>query len=176
MKIEINNFDIRHYSVLIKNSVSYRKLKKLFLVEGVSFVLVALLNVFVVFVCHSVNAFMILCLTIAFALFIVVGLRLRQSDPVKGYKKFLEKNPDYRLKAAFNDDKVVLEGHTAFSDTNSSYDYARIISAEEINGFFDIHLDSSGYIVFDGTEITEGTPEELRALLRAKLGQKYKAK
>ncbi|SHM63120.1 hypothetical protein [Ruminococcus flavefaciens] len=176
MKIEVKNYDIKHYSALVKNAEVFKKMKKVTVFAGAMFVLIAVLTILVTLSTRSVNGIMLTCLTIIFAMFMSLGYRLRKLDPVKGFKLFCSKNPNYGINVSFEEDDIVLDTHTDVSESHSSYKYVRVVSAEEKEGFFSVLIDGSGYIVFNESEIVEGTAEEFRALLRKKIGTKYKEK
>ncbi|MBR4724124.1 MAG: hypothetical protein IK072_05275 [Clostridia bacterium] len=109
MKIEVKDFDIRHYSALIRNSAAYKKLKNVMIFTGIVFLVVALSIVLNTFATHSANGVMITCLSVIFAMFIALGIRMRQLDPVKGFKKFRTKNPNYNIKVSFGDEEITLD-------------------------------------------------------------------
>jgi len=176
MKIEIKDFDIRHYSALIRNSAAYRKIKNVTVFSGIMFLLVALMTVWNAVATHSADSVMITCTTVIFAMFMALGYRLRKLGPIKGFEVFKTKNPNFHSIVTFGEERIDVEGHSDVSDTNSSYDYVRVASAEEKDGFFIVLLEGSGYIVFSENEIIEGTAEEFRSLLRKKIGTKYKEK
>ncbi len=176
MKIEVKDFDIRHYSALIRNSAAYKKLKNVMIFTGIVFLVVALSIVLNTFATHSANGVMITCLSVIFAVFIALGIRMRQLDPVKGFKKFRIKNPNYNIKVSFGDEEITLDTHTDLSDAHTSHKYSRMSGAVEKDGFFSVLIDGAGYIVFNESEIVEGTAEELRTLLRNRIGTKFKEK
>ena len=174
MKIEVKDFDIRHYSALVRNSAAYKKLKKAMIVTGIVFVLVAASTVMNAVKTRSVDAFMIICLSVIFAVFIALGIRLVQLSPVKTFKSFQAKNPNCNIKVSFGEEEITLDAHTDLSDSHTSHKYARMASAVEKDGFFSVFIDGADYIVFNESDITEGSAKEMREFLRSKLGAKFK--
>ena len=176
MKVEVKDFDIRHYSALVNNSPMYNRMKKFTVLCGAVFVFVALLTILVALKEHKVDPVMIICLTTIFLVFAIYVHRTRKSNPAVSFKTFAEKNPDYKLKVSFEEEDIVFNSSTSFSNTNSTYKYVRLANAAEKDGFFIILIEGTGYLVFDRSDIVEGTAEELRALLRSKLGSKFREK
>ncbi|WP_028517124.1 hypothetical protein [Ruminococcus flavefaciens] len=176
MKIEVKDFDIRHYSALVNNSPLYNRIKKFTVLCGAAFVFVALLTILVALKDHKADPVMIICLTTIFFVFAIYVHRTRKSNPAVSFNKFTAKNPDYKLKVSFEEEDIVLNSSTSVSNTNSTYKYVRLANAAEKDGFFVILIEGTGYIVFDHSEITEGTAEEMRALLHSKLGRKFREK
>jgi hypothetical protein len=176
MKIEVKDFDIRHYSALIRYSAAYKKLKNTMIFTGIVFLLVAFSIVLNTIATHSANGFMIICLSVIFGMFIALGIRFRQLSPVKGFGDFQTKNPNYSMKISFGEEEITLDTHSGLSDSHTSYKYAKMSGAVEKEGFFSILVDGAGYIVFNESDIVEGTAEELRELLRNKIGNKFKEK
>ncbi len=176
MKVEVNDFDIRHYSALVNNSPMYNRMKKFTVLCGAVFIFIALLTILVALKDRTVDPVMIICLTTVFFVFGVYVYRTRKANPAVSFRTFTEKNPDYKLKVSFEEEEIVLNSSTSFSNTNSTYKYVRLARAAAKDGFFIILVEGTGYIVFDKNEIVEGTAEELRALLRSKLGTKFKEK
>ncbi len=174
MKIEIKDFDIRHYSAFVRNSAAYRKMKKVMVFTGIVFVLVAASTVMNAVKTRSADAFMIICLSVIFAVFIALGIRLVQLSPVKTFKSFQAKNPNCNIKVSFGEKEITLDAHTDLSDSHTSYKYMRLTNAVEKDRFFSILIEDSGYIVFNESDIVEGSAEEMRAFLRGKLGAKFK--
>lgn len=53
--------------------------------------------------------------------------------------------------------------------------YDRFVSCREKKGWFLLYISKDNAYIINHTELTEGTPEELRAFLRSKLGNKFRS-
>lgn len=176
VKVTVNNFDYMHYSALSKAAKQYIYLKKCCLVTGAAFIAVSAVTVLMCSVEHKFDGVMLIAMTFALALFIGFVIQLAKMDPVRGFRDFQVKSPNYRFTIAFDNEEFFLDASTDFSENHTRYKYPRLISAAEADGFFIIGIESTGSAVFSEGEFTEGTPDELRALLSSKLGAKYRRK
>lgn len=95
------------------------------------------------------------------------------SSPERLYKIYCRDFPDAKIKVAFDDDGFILKSVSAVSETENLSMYSAISGAYERNDFFVMNL-SGGAVIIGHSEITEGTPDDLRALLTARLGDKFR--
>lgn len=101
-----------------------------------------------------------------------IGLA-RQSRRNKN--SFLENNKSVKVTVEFRDDELFYRNEGENSTSEGVYKYSGLYSAEEKGEFFFILLGKSYALLFDHSEITEGTPHELRTFLKEKLGNKFTA-
>lgn len=94
-------------------------------------------------------------------------------NPQKMFKKYSEAQPDSHIILEFGDIslKTTIESQTTNGVNESLYDVFE--SSWENDKFFVIRVKNSGAYVIKKSEITDGTPEELRQLLTDKLGSKF---
>lgn len=59
-------------------------------------------------------------------------------------------------------------------DAKQTITYDRFASCREKKGWFLLYISNNAYII-NHTDLTEGTPEELRAFLRSKLGKNFRS-
>ena len=76
----------------------------------------------------------------------------------------------------FNDEGIIIDTKTDKGSKHAEYAYDKFISAAEKEGFFLMNISIAGYVACNAEDFIEGTPDELRALLRTKLGGKFKEK
>ncbi|MCR4638998.1 hypothetical protein [Ruminococcus sp.] len=170
------NYDINNYSVFIKESKPYKKLKMLVLIYGAFFLLFAAWLIADAVLRHKANLLVIFMFTVLLGCFIGLGIRLLKMNPIKLYDKFQKSNPNLKGETRFENECIASDSTTDFGNKHVEYKYENIESAIEKNGFFIINITLGGYIVFGTKDIIEGTPDELRALLSSKLGAKYRKK
>ncbi len=176
MKIEVNEFDIRHYSALVNSSPMYNRMKKFTVFCGAVFIFVAFITALIAIKDRSVDPIIIISLTTILFVFAIYAHRTKKANPANSFKTFTEKNPDYKCRASFEEEDIVINSSTSVSTTNSTYKYVRLARAAAKNGFFVLLIEGTGYIVFNESEIVEGTAEEFKAMLRSRLGNKFKEK
>ncbi|HRR78037.1 MAG TPA: hypothetical protein P5191_14710 [Ruminococcus sp.] len=106
---------------------------------------------------------------------IIISLRNRyRNSPHKIFERIEEKYPGLRVNVQFMADGFLMDSSSAVSSKSSSYSYSVIDKANEREGWFLILISNSGYLAFRDNDIIEGSANELRSLLREKLGAKYK--
>ena len=106
---------------------------------------------------------------------IIISLRNRyRNSPHKIFERIEEKYPGLRVNVQFMADGFLMDSSSAVSSKSSSYRYSVINKANEREGWFLILISNSGYLAFRDNDIIEGSANELRSLLREKLGAKYK--
>lgn len=95
-------------------------------------------------------------------------------NPQKMFKKYSEAQPDSHVILEFGD--ISLKATIKSQTTNgfNEYLYDVFESSWENDKFFVIRVKNSGAYVIKKSEITDGTPGELRQLLTDKLGSKFK--
>lgn len=73
----------------------------------------------------------------------------------------------------FDADELVLYGTSEGNRTKVQYTYDGLNRAYETDKYFYIYIDKKAAYMLCKTEITEGTPDELRSLLYEKLGDRF---
>lgn len=97
------------------------------------------------------------------------------ASPKRQLKNYQKNFPNAANTYCFDEEKFSLSSVSDVSSGTSEYVYESIESAEETNGFFKIKIKGVGIMIIGSEEITEGTPEVLRELLKNKLGSKFKS-
>ncbi len=173
IKIAINA-DLKHYSFLIKETAPYKNIKKCILIFGLLFLISLIFTVVNGTQNNRIDTMLAMLTAVLLGAFIGFALRLKKMDPIKLHEKFKSSNPNLTGENVFNSEGVVIDAHTDFGDKHSVYTYDKFCSAVEKVGFFLVSIPVGGYIVFNNSDFIEGSPDELRALFREKLGAKYK--
>lgn len=96
------------------------------------------------------------------------------SSPKTQYKKYIKNFPNCTNIYRFSEEGITTETSSDTTGGNGDYSYVLVESAKEKNGFFIIRLKGIGSFIIGEHEITEGTPQEFRELLKEKLGKKFK--
>lgn len=96
-------------------------------------------------------------------------------NPKKLLKKYLNTKPEPSV-FEFGEDTIKITYNSKQSRGVSNLNYDSAENAEKKGDFYMLQLKNVGRITFKESEITEGTPEELRMLLANKLGKKFKIK
>lgn len=107
-------------------------------------------------------------------LMVILWLKYMVS-PKKQFMNYQKNFPNAANTYCFGEEKFSMNSVSDVSSGISEYVYESIESAEETNGFFKIKIKGVGIMIIGSEEITEGTPEELRELLKNKLGSKFKS-
>lgn len=176
VKIAVNN-DLKHYSLIIRNTKAYKTTKDIAILMGALFLINSVGLVIDTARTHRPQPFLILLVSAFFLLFVLYMIRLLvRMDPMKLHKKVTEANPGLTGEYTFNDEGIIIGIKTDNGSKHAEYSYDKFISAAEKEGFFLINISVAGYVACNAEDFIEGTPDELRALLRAKLGDKYKEK
>ena len=176
VKIAVNN-DLKHYSLIIRNTKAYKTTKNIAILMGALFLINSAGLVIDTARTHRPQPFLILLVSAFFLLFAAYMIRLLvRMDPMKLHKKVMEANPGLTGEYTFNDEGIIIGIKTDNGSKHAEYAYDKFISAAEKEGLFLINISIAGYVACNAEDFIEGTPDELRALLRAKLGDKYKEK
>lgn len=95
--------------------------------------------------------------------------------PQKSLKRREKQFPNSVTYLSFEDGQLldVTKGDGLESKQTITYD--RFDSCREKKGWFTLYISKDNAYIINHTELTEGTPEELRAFLRAKLGNKFRS-
>ena len=176
VKIAVNN-DLKHYSLIIRNTKAYKTTKNIAILMGALFLINSVGLVIDTARTHRPQPFLILLVSAFFLLFAAYMIRLLvRMDPMKLHKKVTEANPGLTGEYTFNDEGIIIGTKTDNGSKHAEYAYDKFISAAEKEGFFLINISIAGYVACNAEDFIEGTPDELRALLRTKLGGKFKEK
>lgn len=101
----------------------------------------------------------------------VVFLQYIILNPKKLLKKYLDSQPSPSV-FEFGNDTIKITHSSNDSKGTNEHSYASVELAYKRNDFYVIQIKQVGRIAFTESEITEGTPDELRELLKRKLGDK----
>ncbi|MCM1006615.1 MAG: hypothetical protein NC485_01600 [Ruminococcus flavefaciens] len=96
-------------------------------------------------------------------------------SPKKQFMNYHKNFPNAVNTYCFGEEKFSMSSVSDGTSGTSEYVYESVESAEEKNGFFKIKIKGVGFMIIGSEEFTEGTPEELRELLKIKLGSKFKS-
>lgn len=107
------------------------------------------------------------CLWIAI---IFVALLKIFLSPKRQFERYCKNFPNSKVAIAFEDEQFSFSCSSDVTQGSSLYKYSVINKVDERDGFFVINISGVGITAFKYSEITEGTAEELRNLLKAKLG------
>lgn len=172
VKIAINN-DLKHYSLIIRNTKAYRTTKNIAILMGALFLINSICLVAETARTHKAEPFLVLLVSAFFLLFVLYMIRLLvKMDPMKLHKKVTEANPGLTGEYIFNDNGIIIDSRNDHGSKHAEYGYDKFTSAAEKEGFFLMNISIAGYVVCNAEDFIEGTPDELRALLRAKLGDR----
>ncbi len=109
-------------------------------------------------------------------IFVVFFLLKYISSPKKQFENYRKNFPNAVNTYCFDEEKFSLHSVSDVSNSNSEHIYETIESAEEKNGFFLLKIKGIGVVIIGLDEIVEGSPEQLRELLKSKLGSKFSQK
>lgn len=76
---------------------------------------------------------------------------------------------------SFEDDQLLGIAKGDDHEAKQTITYDRFISCYEKKGWFLLYIIKDNAFIINYADLTEGTPEELRAFLRAKLGNKFRS-
>lgn len=111
---------------------------------------------------------------IIWAIILMVVLWLKyMASPKKQFRNYQKNFPNSVNTYCFDEEKFSLSSVSDVSSGTSEYVYESVESAEEKNGFFKIKIKGAGFMIIGPEEFIESTPEELRELLKNKLGSKF---
>lgn len=92
------------------------------------------------------------------------------------FERYCKNFPNSKVAIVFEDEQFSFSCNSDVTQSSSLYKYSVINKVDERDGFFVINISGVGITAFKYSEITEGTTEELRNLLKKKLGDnKYTA-
>lgn len=171
IKAEVK-YTLKHFQVLFssrKNSWILR-IWGIFIVAAIAFILADNINE------NGLTGNTVGSLIFWFAVLIIYFLMKYLVSPQKQYKNYQKNFPNCTNTYCFDEDKLSWTSVSDVSSNTSDYVYDVVESAEEKKGFFLIKIKGVGIVIIGADEITEGTPEDLRSLLKDRLGKKYKTK
>lgn len=104
--------------------------------------------------------------------FVIISVALLKmlSSPKKQFERYHKNFPNSKVTIAFEDEHFSMVCNSDVTQSNSHFKYSAIKTVAERDGFFVINISGTGITAFKYSEITEGTAEELRILLKEKLG------
>lgn len=106
------------------------------------------------------------------ALGVIIWLKY-MNNPKRQFANYQKNFPNAVNTYCFGDEKFSMSSVSDRSVNSGEYIYESIESAEEKNGFFKIVIKGVGIIIVGSEEFIEGSPEELRELLKNKLCNKF---
>jgi hypothetical protein len=109
---------------------------------------------------------------VAVSLTIILWLKYATS-PKKQLMNYQKNFPNAVNTYCFDDEKFSLSSVSDGSSSTSDHAYETVESAEEKEGFFLLKIKGIGFVIIGMDEFIEGTPAELRELLKNKIGSKY---
>lgn len=171
IKAEVK-YTLKHFQVLLssrKNSLILR-IWGIFIIAAIAFALADNINE------NGLTGNTIGLLVFWCAVLIVFLWLKYMISPQKQFKNYQKNFPNCTNTYCFDEDKLSLTSVSDVSSNTSDYVYDIVESAEEKKGLFLIKIKGVGIVVIGAEEITEGTPEDLRSLLKDRLGKKYKTK
>ncbi len=94
-------------------------------------------------------------------------------NPKKMLKKYNETQPDSHIIFEFSDISLKITNESRMTNGVNEHRYEMLEFAWENGDFFVIQIKNIGQVAIRSSEIIEGTPEELRQLLKDKLGENF---
>lgn len=120
------------------------------------------------------NLITVLAMVLWFGLLAYIILYYILLDPRKMLKKYNETQPDGHVIFEFSDISLKIISESLMANGVNEHPYELLEFAWENGDFFVIQIKNAGQVVIKKSEITDGTPDELRQLLADRLGEKYK--
>lgn len=96
--------------------------------------------------------------------------------PAKRYAAMRKNVPDMKWEYTFNDNFIALSSECTGISEHTKIKYAAVKKAVYRECWFVVVFGTGTGIAFHENSFTNGTPQELSALLREKLGKKYRVK
>lgn len=121
------------------------------------------------------NLFTVLAIVLWLGTLFYIMLNYVILNPKKMLENYKKSQPDDHIIFEFYDNalKIINESQTTKGSIEYRYDIFEL--AWEKSDFFIIQIKSVGQFVIKKSEITDGTPDELRQLLKDKLGSKFES-
>ena len=119
------------------------------------------------------NIFTVLAMALWFGTLAYIIFNYILFNPKKMFEKYNESQPDSHVIFEFGDNALKTTSESRTTNGINEYRYDVFESAWENVGFFVIRIKNAGVFIIKKSEITEGTPEELRQLLTDRLGSKF---
>lgn len=95
--------------------------------------------------------------------------------PQKTLKRREKQFPNSVTYLSFEDGQLLDVTKGDDHEAKQTITYDRFVSCREKKGWFMLYISKDNAYTINHTELTEGTPEELRAFLRSKLGNKFRS-
>lgn len=89
-------------------------------------------------------------------------------------KRYQHQFPNTAIDFSFGENCFTINGSGEAYNSHQEIDYGKLLKAVEKNEWFMLYITSVSVYVINKSEITEGTPDELRELLKRKLGNKFR--
>ncbi len=119
------------------------------------------------------NLFTVLAMVLWSGTFFYIIFNYILFSPKKMFKKYSESQPDSHVILEFEDNLLKTTSESRTTKGVNEYRYDVFEASWENNDFFAIRIKNAGAFIIKKSEITDGTPEELRQLLTDKLGSKF---
>lgn len=166
-------YTIDHFKAINPNPTTLSK--------KILWVTVTLLSTaFAVFIAVNDNAYFNIFTLLAIALWLGIILYIVlysiMLNPEKLMKKYTETSPDSHLVFDFGEDSFNVTHESGNSSGSNNYNYSMVDLSWEKDDFFIIQVKSVGMFAIKKSEITNGTPDDLRQLLENKLFSKFEVK
>lgn len=175
VKVAVNN-DLVHYSHITKNSIAYKKIKKVTIFIGIMFLLVMCIDIISFSMSRTIKSLTIACTAFIFACFFLFLVIMIKSAPKRTYKRFNAANPNLAGEILFDENAVNINSRSDKASRQLNVPYSRIESVEESEGYVLIKIENSGYVNFNENDMLEGSMNDAKELLCSKVGSKYKIK
>ena len=169
-------YDIKVHSAAVRSSLTYRMYRLLAYAGAIEFILMSFVIVINAVSRHKVTFELILLLSVFLGIFVGSVIKLLLINPVRSLKKISAYYPDLKYEVTIGSENIEIASESGNSRKKGIYSLSRLTSARETLGYFKLNICEGESILFSDTDITEGTADELRKLLRDTLGKKYTAK
>ena len=170
------NYSLRAHSVYIRNTIRYRLARFLVVFAALMYAGFTLLSLMMALTNNKTYIEYILFMTLFFIVFIASVLRLLMFNPEKHYRKYSERFKNVKYDVEITENNISIDLISDNYKKKAVYDISQITAAREFMGYFILSISDADQIMFASADIKEGTADELRKFLKAKLGKKYTRK
>ncbi|MDE5569376.1 MAG: hypothetical protein K2I82_01820 [Ruminococcus sp.] len=122
------------------------------------------------------NIFTVLAMILMFGILVYIISNYVILNPQKMFERYNESQPDGHIIFEFDENSLKMTNQSSTANGVGEYRYDIFETAWEKQNFFIIQIKAVGQVVIKKSEITDGTPDELRQFLKDKLGDKFKIK
>lgn len=119
------------------------------------------------------NIFTLLAMVWWFGILVYIISKHIILNPQKMFERYKKSQPDGHIIFEFGENSLKMTNQSSTANGVNEYRYDIFETAWEKQDFFIIQIKAIGQVVIKKSEITDGTPDELRQLLTERLGSKF---